>query len=195
MLDILVSKLLTWTVIFHWKRKWNLLLYGPLDCFFSLTLTLHEWKYHCVIIAVVIMQVQYLYKASTLYKAIFSEITVKLLLEDLVSKTHTPKRQGFWFPSHLQLHILVYVCAKFHAFCSNCTILSPFHWTRNHFLIKTQDYSLLPGALLNSVTDGFMRVFWNNCTKTKLKNIQKNFYCGVHFKYKCSNTIYSLLPN
>ena len=112
------------------------------------------------------------------------------------SVKHTLRRgRVFDSPSHLQLHILVYVCAKFHAFCSNCTILSPFHWTRNHFLIKTQDYSLLPGALLNSVTDGFMRVFWNNCTKTKLKNIQKNFYCGVHFKYKCSNTIYSLLPN
>ena len=64
-------------------------------------------------------------------------------------------------------------------------------WWR-YFLIKTQDYSLLPRTLLNSVTDDFMRVFWNSCTKAKLEN---NLCCGVPFKYKCTNAVYSLLPN
>ena len=43
--------------------------------------------------------------------------------------------------------------------------------------------------LLNSVTDDFIRDFWNSFTKTKLENIQKNLCCGVSSKYK-----YSLHP-
>ena len=143
-------------------------------------------KCHCVSITVVIIQV-------------FRQYLVKLWWNcnlRIWSVKYRPRGgRIFGSPSHLQLHILVYVCAKFHAFWSNCIILSPFHWTRSHFLSKTHDYSLLPRTLLNSVTDGFMRVFWNSCTKTKSKNIQKNLYCGVHFKNKCTNTIYSLLPN
>ena len=43
--------------------------------------------------------------------------------------------------------------------------------------------------LLNSVTDDFIRDFWNSFTKTKLENIQKNLCCGLSSKYK-----YSLHP-
>ena len=82
------------------------------------------------------------------------------------------------------------------------TFCRDYFWTSgkclrwSHFLIKTQDYSLLVRTLLNSVTDDFMRLLWNSCTE---KNIYiENIFilcCGVPYKCKCRNTVYSLLPN
>ena len=45
----------------------------------------------------------------------------------------------------------------------------------NHFWIKTQDYSLLPITLLNLITDYFIRVFWNSCTKKHWKISRKTY--------------------
>ena len=82
-------------------------------------------KCHCVSIAVVIMQVLRQYLVKLRWNCSLKICSVKYTL-----------RGGriFGFPSRLQLHILVYVCSKFHAFCSNCTILSPFHWTISSIL-------------------------------------------------------------
>ena len=49
-------------------------------------------------------------------------------------------------------------------------IISSLNTSRNclwwgYFLIKTQEYCQQPKFLLNSITDVFMRVFWNSCTK------------------------------
>ena len=54
----------------------------------------------------------------------------------------------------------------------------------SHFLIKTQDYSIQPRTILNSITDSFMRVFSNSYTK--------NF--GKHPENLCSMMEYILQP-
>ena len=59
------------------------------------------------------------------------------------------------------------------------------------FNIK-QDYRVKPRTLLNSITDVFIRVFWNRSAKKFGKLLEKR---GVPFYYNCTNIVYSLLPD
>ena len=85
-----------------------------------------------------------------------------------------------------------------HAFFVGIT-LSPKFWRNDlswsHVLIRTE-LSLQPRALLNSITDTFIRVFWNCCTKTLEKFIKMYVIeFSLNKIARLHSTVYSRIKN